>query len=97
MSRQKLTKDMIVAAQERGWTVAQTARQYSFHYSSIDEACQRFGIALPLANSYSTTHKARIMAQVDDTKVKTFSASPAAIEKALAEKARQKKLQLMFK
>lgn len=77
MARRKITKDMLVAAQGRGWTISQTARQYEFDPTSISEACDRFEVTLPrLWGKKKST--------ASTTKVKAFSASPAAIERAMS-------------
>lgn len=97
MARKTISKDMLVAAQERGWTVSQAARQFSFPQSSIEAACDRFGVYLTYSSPVLTRSVRSAAAEPDNIKVKTFSASAASIEKALAEMARKKKLALMLK
>ncbi len=89
--RKKITIDMIRAASEREWTVGQTSRHYGLHRKSVDAACERFGIMLPLhgATVYvpgaMIRHPAADSVAGDtgrDTKA-TWSASPAAVERAL--------------
>lgn len=85
MRKRRITRDMIEAALEKGWCVSQTARHYEFHYSSIDAACQRFGIALPMHKYSPALLSSRAVGpQPSDEKVKAWSASPDAIRRALA-------------
>lgn len=88
----RITIDMIEAAQRKGWSVAQTARFYGFHRKSVDAACERFGISLPMSpfspQRPSARRKPIIVWEDNIDKPKpskvAFSASPAAIERALA-------------
>lgn len=88
----KITIDMIEAAQRKGWSVAQTARFYGFHRKSVDAACERFGLMLPMSiyspQRPSARRKPIIVWEDHIDKPKpskvAFSASPAAIERALA-------------
>jgi DNA transposition AAA+ family ATPase len=81
MSRQKLTKDMLEAAAEKNWTLSQTARHYGVNTSTVSQACGKHGIVLYI--HHSTAYKNRMMAEASDEKVKAFSASPKAIQRAL--------------
>lgn len=82
--RKKITRDMIRSALDMGWSVSQTARHYGFHNSSIDAACQRFGIALPMHKYSPALRSVRAVGpKPSDVRVKAFSAKPAAIERAL--------------
>ena len=44
----RISIDMMKAASERNWTVTKTARYYGLHRKSVDAACERFGVVLPL-------------------------------------------------
>lgn len=105
--RKKITRDMLEACLEKRWCVAQAARHYGFHPKSIDAACERFGIALPMhpfsPQLPSMRRKPMVVFEdnIPDTppkKKKTgavWSASPAAIERALRKLEEQKRLQAM--
>ena len=47
--RKRITRDMLEACLEKRWSVAQAARHFGFHPKSIDAACERFGIMLPMS------------------------------------------------
>lgn len=81
--RLKFTPDMIHAALEKGWTVSQTARHYGAHPSSVSHAAVRFGIPLPKSKFSPTNVSERHIALASDERIKVFSASPAAIARAL--------------
>jgi hypothetical protein len=90
--RKFLTKDMLIAALDKGWSVSLTAAHYGMHRKSIDAACERFGIALPLSK-YAPTMLSKRNAYwkevVDAETLKPkgnpiFSCKPGAIERALA-------------
>lgn len=86
--RKKITRDMLEACLEKRWCVAQVARHYGFHPKSIDAACERFGIMLPMS-IFSPQIPASVKvprSEVPVPKKKSnavWSASPAAIERAL--------------
>lgn len=85
MRKRQITRDMIEAAREKGWSVSQTARHYGFHNSSIDAACQRFGIALPMHKYSPALRSSRAVGpQPSNEKAKAWSSSPDAIRRALA-------------
>lgn len=71
------------------------------HHTTVLSACTKFGIELPkYAHRYAApifVKRGVLQITASDTKVKTFSASKAAIAKALAEMERKKKIELMFK
>ena len=104
--RKMITRDMIEAAERKGWSVSQTARHYGMHHKSIDAACERFGIALPMHLFSPQRVSARRMPvivyedNIPDTppkKKKTnavWSASPEAIERALEKMRRDKYLKI---
>lgn len=89
--RRMITLDMLETAKSRGWTMAQTARFFEFNNKSIAAACERFGIALPYAKNspmnWSSRRKIEEPEQPSTAKTVRFSASPAAVRRAL-EKAR---------
>ena len=85
--RKIITRDMIIAARDKGWSVSLTAAHYSMHRSSIDAACERFGIALPLSK-YAPTMPSKTKPKPDEqvSEKRTpalWSCSPAAIQRAL--------------
>jgi hypothetical protein len=89
--RKIITRDMIIAARDKGWSVSLTAQHYGMHRSSIDAACERFGIMLSLSKYAPTVPsktKPKADEQVSDKRTPAiWSCSPAAIERALARKA----------
>lgn len=88
MTRRTITRDMMEACLAKGWAVSQAARHYGFHPKSIDAACERFGIMLPMS-IFSPQIPASVKvprSEVPIPKKKSnavWSASPAAIERAL--------------
>jgi len=83
-----ITRDMIIAARDKGWSVSLTAAHYGMHRKSIDGACERFGIALPL-HKFSPTVPSKTKPKPEDqgSDKRTpaiWSCSPAAVERALA-------------
>lgn len=102
MPRRQITRDMIEAALNKGWNAAITARHYGFHRKSIDSAAERFGIALPLGVSWAPPPPKTkpLLVWTDEIKDHAqkkpkLSASKAAVERALAKKAAEKRLQIM--
>jgi len=86
--RKIITRDMIIAARDKGWSVSLTAAHYGMHRSSIAGACERFGIMLPL-HKFSPTvpSKTKPKPEYQGSDKRTpaiWSASPAAVERALA-------------
>ena len=85
--RRIITRDMIIAARDKGWTVSLTAAHYGMHRSSIAAACDRFGIALPFSKFAPTVPsrtKPKPENQVSDKRTPAiWSCSPAAIQRAL--------------
>jgi len=85
--RKIITRDMIIAARDKGWSVSLTAQHYGMHRSSIDAACERFGIMLPLskyAPTMPSKTKPKPDEQVSDKRTPAlWSCSPAAIQRAL--------------
>lgn len=100
MSKKRITPDMLEAALRKGWNATQTSRHYGFHHKSIDAACERFGIVLPLGATWAPPPKAKpLVVWTDEIKdvaqrKKVFSASPAAIERALAKQIAERRLQV---
>ena len=90
--RRLITRDMMQAALIFRWSASQAAKHYGFSRNSIAAACERFGIVLP-----TTTFGKPITAPKepnddemygDDAPKVKFSASKAAIERALASRGR---------
>lgn len=46
MTARRITRDMLIAAAERGWTAGQAATELGFSHKSIKDAADRFGISL---------------------------------------------------
>ena len=99
--RRIVTRDMILAAREKGWSVSLTAQHYGMHRSTIDAACERFGIALPMhkfspqaVSRRSPEWKEAVDALTLQPKTRpTWSCSPRAIERALEKIQNGKRLQ----
>lgn len=83
--RRTISKDMLEAAARQGWSIAQTARHYGYHQSSINAACARHGVTLAMGlTSPNKVSPRRVDIPPPSTKrVKAFSANPVAIQKAL--------------
>jgi hypothetical protein len=96
--RQMMTRDMIEAARDKGWNATQTSRHYGMHRKSIDAAAERFGIMLPLGMTWAPPPKPKHIVvwtdEIEDRPKVKLSAGPAAIEKALAKLAAEKKSRL---
>lgn len=101
--RKRITVDMIEAAERKGWNAAQTARHYGMHRKSIEAAAERFGIFLPLGQSWTPTAqrletlamKAAERAEATQPVSKpVWSCSEASIKRALAKLEAQKKAAL---
>lgn len=97
-SRKKITRDMMEAALAKRWNAGQAAKHFGFHRKSIEAACERFGIVLPLM-TFGKPITAPVLVWVDkidkeasEPKAK-LSASKAAIERALAKRDAEKRLQ----
>ena len=96
--RRHITKDMLIACREKGWHLTLAASHYGMHRSSIASACERFGIVLPMhqfsPQRVSQTSKVWVDIIDGETKPKVkLSASPAAIQRAIDDIERQKRLQ----
>lgn len=96
--RKKITRDMIEAARDKGWNATQTSRHYGMHRKSIEAAAERFGIVLTLGMTWAPPPKPKpLLVWVDEIndkpKVK-LSAGTAAVERALAKLAAEKKSRL---
>jgi len=96
--RRVITRDMIQAAKDKGWHLTLAASHYGMHRSSVAAACERFGIVLPM-HSFSpqrVSKKSKVWVDICDGETKPkvkLSASKAAIERALEDIAREKRLQ----
>jgi hypothetical protein len=80
---------MILKAQANKWTASDAAAHLGFHRKSITSAAERFGVALPYHKFSPTVPSATRVRNRDSdpaltVRVKAWSASPAAIERALA-------------
>ena len=95
--RKIITRDMLTAAKEKGWSITQTGRHYGMHRTSIASACERFGIELALSKFNPDMPSTRSKFWRDAvSKPKTpaiWSCSPAAIERTLQRIEREKRLQ----
>lgn len=96
--RRIITRDMMEAALAKRWNAGQAGKHFGFHRKSIEAACERFGIVLPLM-TFGKPLTAPQRVWVDEIqpyqppkKVK-LSASKASIERALAKQADAKRLQ----
>jgi hypothetical protein len=78
-----LTRDMIVAAREKGWSVTITAQHYGMHRKSIDAACERFGVDLPQSKFSPQLVSAKSKEEPSNRRVPSFSCSPKAIQRYL--------------
>lgn len=86
----RITIDMMKAASERGWSAGRTARHYGLHRKSVDAACERFGVVLPLHGEpfygeYGVLEDMKVpKVKVSEPKSNAlWSCSPAAVERAL--------------
>ena len=98
MTRRTITRDMMEAALAKRWNAGQAAKHFGFHRKSIEAACERFGIVLPLM-TFGKPITAPVLVWVDKIDKETptpkakLSASKAAIERALKKKEESKRLQ----
>jgi hypothetical protein len=87
VGRKFITRDMLTAAREKGWSVSLTAAHYEMHPKSISSACERFGIALPMHKFSpampSQTRRSQAPEANDTRTPAVWSCSPAAIERAI--------------
>jgi len=95
--RRHITKDMLIACREKGWHLTLAAAHLEMHRSSVAAACERFGIVLPM-HSFSpqrVSKKSKVWVDICDGETKPkvkLSSSKAAIERALENIAREKRL-----
>ena len=87
LGSKRITRDMLEAALAKQWDPTTTAQHYGMHRSTIDAACERFGIVLPMHKfspvMASKTRKSQAP-EANDTRTQAiWSCSPAAIERAL--------------
>ena len=98
MTRRTISKDMMESALAKRWNAGQAGKHFGFHRKSIEAACERFGIVLPLM-TFGKPITAPVLVWVDKIDKETptpkvkLSASKAAIERALAKRAAEKRLQ----
>lgn len=96
--RKKITRDMMEAALAKRWNAGQAAKHFGFHRKSIEAACERFGIVLPLM-TFGKPLTAPVLVWVDKIDKETqapktkLSASKSAIERALRRIEGEKRLQ----
>lgn len=96
--RRTISKDMMESCLAKRWNAGQASKHFGFHRKSIEAACERFGIVLPLM-TFGKPITAPVLVWVDkiDNETPTpkakLSASKAAIERALAKRAAEKRLQ----
>ena len=98
--RRVITRDMIQAAKDKGWHLTLAAAHYNMHRSSIAAACERFGIALPMHqfSPQRVSQKSRVWVDIIDGETKPkikLSASPAAIQRAIDDIEREKRLRAL--
>jgi hypothetical protein len=98
--RRHITKDMLAAAREKGWHLTLAASHYGMHRSSIAAACERFGIVLPMHqfSPQRVSPKSKVWVDVIDGETKPkvkLSASPAAIQRAIDDIEREKRLRAL--
>jgi hypothetical protein len=85
---------MLEAALAKQWDPTTTSRHYGVHRTSVTAACERFGISLPMhkfspqaVSRRSPEWKEAVDAMTLEPRTKAvWSASPAAIERALKNK-----------
>ena len=98
MTRRTISKDMMEACLAKRWNAGQASKHFGFHRKSIEAACERFGIVLPLM-TFGKPITAPVLVWVDKIDKETptpkakLSASKAAIDRALAKRAAEKRLQ----
>lgn len=98
MTRRTISKDMMESALAKRWNAGQASKHFGFHRKSIEAACERFGIVLPLM-TFGKPITAPVLVWVDKIDKETptpkakLSASKAAIDRALAKRAAEKRLQ----
>ena len=98
MTRRTISKDMMESALAKRWNAGQAGKHFGFHRKSIEAACERFGIVLPLM-TFGKPITAPVLVWVDKIDKETpapkakLSASKAAIDRALAKRAAEKRLQ----
>lgn len=96
--RRVITRDMMESALAKRWNAGQASKHFGFHRKSIEAACERFNIVLPLMTfGKPLTAPERVWVDKIEPyqppkKVK-LSASKAAIDRALAKRAAEKRLQ----
>jgi hypothetical protein len=103
VGRKVITRDMMVAARDKGWNATQTANHYGLHRSSVAAACERFGVELAQSkfNPDMPSTRSRFWKEIVDAatlqpkKKPVFSASPRAVERALEKLQQEKRLQAL--
>jgi len=92
--RKIITKDMLEAARNKGWSCNQTAKHYGMHRTSIAAACVRFNVELARSKfdpQMPSTRSVFWKQVVDAETLKpkgspVFSCKPSAIERALRQR-----------
>lgn len=86
-ARPPITREQLELCKAYGMSPSQAGTHLGRHHTTILAACEKFDIELPkYAHRYAApTFKKRLKSSENDPKpVKTWSASPEAIERALA-------------
>jgi hypothetical protein len=85
----KTTEAMLREWMRRGVTVREAAAEAGLTVPSLMFQERRFGVRLRRDRQQNNHKKAAIVAGADNTRVKAWSCSPAAIERALAQRGMQ--------
>lgn len=78
-----ITREMIESAKAQGWYASEAARNFGVAPTSIRKACMRFNISLS-RHAFDPCGVSDRGPEASDTRAKAWSASPAAIRRALA-------------
>ena len=81
----RITRKMLTLAKINGWNAMQAAEELGFAHESIRQAATREGIDLHYGQRGTGIGRDKVnaAAKADDTRIKAFSASPAAIARAI--------------
>ena len=86
--QKRITKEILEVAREKGMTVSDTARFYGVHRKTVDKACEEHGIMLPYSKFSPQKVSVRKPIPTKPKRKPDWSASPAAIARALKNKER---------
>lgn len=88
--RPSITYEQLMYCKNHQMSASQAGTFLGRHHTTILSACKKFGVELPkYAHRYAApihVRPGRVTVTASDTKVKAWSCSPAAIERALAKK-----------